>query len=135
MKNKKILFIITIGILLVIVISVIYFFRVDNSYEISITIPAGSMESYVYSDEEIMTKKKQITITTGKNLGDTEVKLLPVEMNEERVYESTYLTTGIPVKMNVESYAWFKIGVNIQNPTDQDMVVSVNVSGIEVRIE
>ena len=41
----------------------------------------------------------------------------------------------MPVKMDVEKGAWFKIGVNMQNPTDTDIVVYVEVKGVEVRIE
>ena len=41
----------------------------------------------------------------------------------------------MPVKMDVEKGAWFKIGVNMQNPTDTDIVVYVEVEGVEVRIE
>ena len=37
--------------------------------------------------------------------------------------------------MNVEKGAWFKIGIAMQNPTDEDITVYVNVEGVEVRIE
>jgi hypothetical protein len=41
----------------------------------------------------------------------------------------------MPVKMDVEKGAWFKIGVSVQNPTDTDKIVSVEVKGVHVRIE
>ncbi len=41
----------------------------------------------------------------------------------------------MPVKMDVEKGAWFKIGVNIQNHTDEDIDVYVNVSNVDLRIE
>ena len=39
------------------------------------------------------------------------------------------------VKMNIEKGAWFKIGVSIQNESDIDKVVYVEVRGVDVRIE
>ncbi len=38
------------------------------------------------------------------------------------------------VKMDVEKGAWFKIGVNIQNPTEESKDVYISVSNVEVRI-
>ena len=40
----------------------------------------------------------------------------------------------MPVKMDVEKGAWFKIGVNVQNTTDESMDVYVSVKNVEVRI-
>jgi len=37
--------------------------------------------------------------------------------------------------MEVEKGAWFKIGVNMQNPTDKDIDIYVTVTGVELRIE
>ena len=108
---------------------------------IKITVPAGSTEEiiyqvdFAYSDEEISPKGNTIEISSGEGLGDTEVVLKPIEVNEENAYEPTYLTPGMTVEMDVEKDAWFKIGVNVQNPTDTDMVVYVEVKGVEVRIE
>ena len=112
-----------------------------DTYKIRITVPAGSteeiiyQEDFAYSDEEISPKGNTITISSGEGLGDTEVVLKPIEVKEENAYEPTYLTPGMPVEMDVEKGAWFKIGVNMQNPTDTDIVVYVEVNGVEVRIE
>lgn len=113
----------------------------NDTYEIRITVPAGSteeivyQEDFAYSDEEISPIGNTITISSGEGLGDTEVVLKPIEVKEENAYEPTYLTPSMPVKMDVEKGAWFKIGVNMQNPTDTDIVVYVEVKGVEVRIE
>ena len=113
----------------------------NDTYKIRITVPAGSteeiiyQEDFAYSDEEISPTGNTITISSGEGLGDTEVVLKPIEVKEENAYEPTYLTPGMPVKMDVEKGAWFKIGVNVQNPTDSDIIVYVEVKGVEVRIE
>ena len=112
-----------------------------GTYEIKITVPAGSteeivyQEQFAYSDEEISPTGDTITISSGEGLGDTEVVLKPIEVMEENAYEPTYLTPGMPVEMDVEKGAWFKIGVSVQNPTDEDKIFSVVVEGVEVRIE
>lgn len=46
------------------------------------------------------------------------------------------MTPGMPVKMNVEKGAWYKIGVNkIKNSSGEDIVVYITVSDVAVRIE
>ena len=113
----------------------------NDTYKIKIIVPAGSteeiiyQEDFVYSEEEISPIGNKITIYSGEGLGDTEVVLKPIRVKEENAYEPTYLTPGMPVEMDVEKGAWFKIGVNMQNPTDTDIVVYVEVKGVEVRIE
>ncbi|MDE7310125.1 MAG: hypothetical protein K2N87_00625 [Eubacterium sp.] len=97
-----------------------------KKYQIRITFPAGSTELFCYSDEEISPKGNTLTFYAGEGLGDTEIKLLPIEVREENAYESTYITRGLPVEMDVEKGAWFKISVNIQNPTDESKDVYIS---------
>lgn len=141
MKKKKL---IIIGIIIVAILcglTIWSLLKNEKSYDIRITIPAGTMgevvyqEDFIYSDEEISPIGNKIKVSSGKWLGDTEVVLKPIEVKEENAYEPTYLTPGMPVEMEVEKGAWFKIGVNMQNPTDEDIDVYVTVTGIELRIE
>ena len=107
----------------------------NDTYQIRITVPAGSTEAFVYSDEEISPTGDKIIISSGAGLGDTEVILKTIQVKEKTEYTSTYLTPGMPVEMEVEKGAWFKIGVSMQNNTDTDQIVYVEVEGVEVRIE
>lgn len=107
----------------------------NETFKIRITVPAGSTEAFVYSDEEISATGKKITISSGEGLGDTEVLLLPVNENVETGYVATYLTPGMPVEFDAVTGEWFKIGVSMQNDTDADKTVYVEVEGVEVRIE
>lgn len=106
-----------------------------REYEIRVTIAAGCMESFSYSDEEICPKSGTITLYAGEGLGDTEIVLLLVDAKEEIVCEPTYITPGMPVKLKVEKGAWYKIGVNMQNTTAEDKSVYISVENVEVRIE
>ncbi len=107
----------------------------QDRFSIKIVVPAGSQASVVYSHEEISPLGNTITITSGDGLGDTEVSLKPVEVRTETAYdEPVYLTPGMPVKLEVEKGGWFKIGVNIQNNTDEEKTVYVNVENVIVRI-
>ena len=118
-----------------VILAVCFLMNPTKEYKIRITIPAGSTEPFCYSDEEISPKGNTLTFYAGEGLGDTEITLLPVEVREENAYdEPAYITPGMPVKMDVEKGAWFKIGVNIQNPTDESMDVYVSVKNVEVRI-
>ena len=107
----------------------------NETYKIKITIPAGSTEAFVYSDEEISATGKKITISSGDGLGDTEVLLSPVNENVETGYAATYLTPGMPIEFDAIKGEWFKVGVAMQNDTDTDKTVYVEVTGVEVRIE
>ena len=106
----------------------------NDTYKIRITVPAGSAEEFVYSDEEMLATGKKITISTGDGLRDTEVILSPVNENVETGYVATYLTPGMPVEFDAVKGEWFKIGVNMQNQTDEDIVVYVKVKNVVVRI-
>ena len=107
----------------------------NDTYKLRITVPTGSMEAFVYSDEEISAIGKKITISSGEGLGDAEVLLLPVNENVETGYVATYLTPGMPVEFDAVKGEWFKVGISMQNDTDADKTVYVEVEGVEVRIE
>ena len=113
----------------------------NDTYKIRITIPAGTteeivyQEDFIYSDEEISPIGNKITISSVEGLGDTEIVLKTIEVKEENAYEPTHLTPGMPVEMDVEKGALFKISVSMQNDTDTDKNVYVEIEGVEVRIE
>ena len=106
----------------------------QDRYTLRIVVPAGSQEEFVYTDEEVSTVKNSIKIWSGDGLGDTEVLLFPVNKTAETGYTATYLTHGMPVEFDAEKDTWFKIGVNMQNPTNEDIIVYVEVENVEVRI-
>ena len=106
----------------------------QDSYTLRIVVPAGSQEKFVYTDEEVSTIRNSIKIWSGEGLGDTEVILSPVNKTTETRYTATYLTHGMPVEFDAEKDTWFKIGVNMQNPTNEDIIVYVEVENVEVRI-
>ena len=106
----------------------------QDSYTLRIVVPAGSQEKFVYTDEEVSTIRNSIKIWSGDGLGDTEVILSPVNKTTETRYTATYLTHGMPVEFDVEKDTWFKIGVNMQNSTNEDIIVYVEVENVEVRI-
>ena len=106
----------------------------QDRYTLRIVVPAGSQEEFVYTDEEVSTVRNSIKIWSGDGLGDTEVLLSPVNETTETGYTATYLTHGMPVEFDAEKDTWFKIGVNMQNSTDEDIIVYVEVENVEVRI-
>ena len=105
-----------------------------DCYTLRIVVPAGSQEEFVYTEEEVSTVRNSIKIWSGDGLGDTEVLLFPVNKTAETGYTATYLTHGMPVEFDAEKDTWFKIGVNMQNSTNEDIIVYVEVENVEVRI-
>ncbi len=106
----------------------------QDRYTLRIVVPAGSQEEFVYTDEEVSTVRNSIKIWSGDGLGDTEVLLFPVNKTAETGYTATYLTHGMPVEFDAEKDTWFKIGVNMQNSTNEDIIVYIEVENVEVRI-
>ena len=136
MNYKKPVFWVTIlSMIACIIVAVCFLTNPErDKYTVRIVVPAGSDEQFVYSDEEIRAIGREITITAGDNLPDTEVLLKPVDDSAETGYVAEYITPGLPVKFDADKNLWLKVGVNIQNPTDEDFVVYVNVKNVEVRI-
>lgn len=106
----------------------------QDRFSLRIVIPPGSEEEFVYSHEEICATGNKIIIWSGEGLSDTEVILKSVNDKSETGYVATYLTPGRPVEFDAVKDEWFKVGVNMQNPTDQEIEVFVDVENVEVRI-
>jgi len=105
-----------------------------DSFEVTIVVPAHGQNQFYYSEEQISPSRNRIILNAGANIVDTEVVLKTIEVKEENSYEPVYLTHGMPVKMDVEKGAWFCVGVYMDNSTDEDIIVSVIVDNISVRI-
>ena len=112
-----------------------------ETYTVHVTVPAGTMdefiyiEDFIYSDEEISPQKNQLILKSIDVPDRTEFVLKPIEVREENAYERTYFTKGEPLLIDVEKGAWFKIGIALQNPTDEDIVVGITVENVKVRIK
>ncbi|MCM1326366.1 MAG: M56 family metallopeptidase [Bacteroidales bacterium] len=134
--KKPAFWVIMVSIIVCVVVAVCFLTNPKrDGYDIKIIVPAGSREPMVYSHEEISPSRNHIIITSGSNLGDTEIALKPIEVKQERAYDETvYLTPGTPVKMEAEKGAWFKVGIHMPNPTEKDIEVYVHIENIEVRI-
>ena len=103
----------------------------EKEYSIGINVPPGT-DGMVYSDVEIIAQKKKITISAGKNLPETDVTLVPTESKTQTAYKSFHMRTDLPYNINIEKGAKFKIGVDIQNESEEKVVVYVNVRNVDV---
>lgn len=138
--RKPAFWMVALAVITCVTVAICFLTNPEKEYQIRVIIPAGSTEEMVYQDdffyseEEISPTGNKITISLGEGIGDTEVVLKPIEVKEENAYGPTYITPGMPIKMDVEKGAWFKIGVNMKNPTPEDIHVYVEVRDVEVRI-
>lgn len=139
---KKLSFKIIIPILILALVGILTWiiWGQGETCTIHVTVPAGTMdefvyiEDFIYSDEEISPQKDQLTLKSIDIPDGTEFVLKPIEVTEENAYERTYLGRGEPLVIDVEKGAWFKIGIALQNPTDEDIVVGITVENVKVRI-
>ena len=135
MNYKKPAFWVIIAVIICVGVAVCFLTNPkQDRYTLRIVVPAGSQEEFVYTEEEVSTVRNSIKIWSGDGLGDTEVLLFPVNKTAETGYTATYLTHGMSVEFDAEKDTWFKIGVNMQNPTNEDIIVYVEVENVEVRI-
>lgn len=107
----------------------------QKEYAIRIVVPAGSQCEFVYSDEEISPYKSRLEIKSIDMTEDAEFVLKPVEETQENAFECTNFPKGEPMLIDVEKGAWYKIGISMENPTDEDIVVVFHVVNVKIRIE
>lgn len=100
---------------------------------VEITIPAGSREPFVFSEEEISPTGSKITIFASEGMEDTEVILKPVNELLTPGYVATYLAPGSPAEFDTSRGAWFTVGIAVQNPADTDITVRIRIKGAEKR--
>lgn len=109
---KKTFKVIVFAIVLVLAVILAWvFWGQGETYTIHVTVPAGTMdefvyiEDFIYSDEEISSQKKQLTLKSIDVPDYTEFVLKPIEVTEENAYERTYFNKGEPIIIDVEKGA------------------------------
>ena len=106
----------------------------QSEYAIRIVVPAGSQGEFIYSDEEISPRKSRIEIKSIDLAEDAEFVLKPIEELQENIYECTNFPKGEPMLIDVEKGTWYKIGIAMENPTDEDIVVVFHVVNTKIRV-
>ena len=107
----------------------------QKDYAVRIVVPAGNQGEFVYSEEEISPRKSQLDIKSIDMSEDAEFVLMPVGETQENVYECTNFPKGEPMLIDVEKGAWYKIGIAMENPTDEDIVVVFHIVNAKVRVK
>ena len=107
----------------------------QKEYTVRIVVPVGNQGGFVYSEEEISSHKSRLEIKSIDMPEDAEFVLMPVGEMQENVYECTNFPKGEPMLIDAEKGAWYKIGIAMENPTDEDIVVVFHIVNAKVRIE
>lgn len=107
----------------------------QKEYAIRVVVPAGNQGEFIYSEEEISPRNSQLDIKSIDMSEDAEFVLKPVDETQENAYECTNFPKGQPILIAVEKGAWYKLGIAMKNPTDEDIVVVFHVVNVKVRIE
>ena len=107
----------------------------QKDYAVRIVVPAGNQGEFVYSEEEISPRKSQLDIKSIDMSEDAEFVLMPVGETQENVYECTNFPKGEPILIDVEKGTWYKIGIAMENPTDEDIVVVFHIVNAKVRVK
>ncbi len=107
----------------------------QKEYAISVVVPAGSQGEFAYSDEEISPRKSRLEIKSIDLAEDAEFILKPIEESQENIFECTNFPKGEPMLIDVEKGTWYKIGIAMENPTDEDIVVVLHVVNAKIRVK
>ena len=107
----------------------------QKTYTIKIVVPAGNQDEFIYSEEEISPRKSQLDITSIDVSEDAKFVLKSTEVMQENTFECTNFPKGKPMLIDVEKGAWYKVGIAMQNPTDEDIIVFFYVENAKVRTE
>ena len=105
-----------------------------REYGIRIVVPAGHQGEFIYSEEEISPRKSQLDIKSIDMPKDAEFVLKPADTTQENTYQCTDFPKGEPMLIDVEEGAWYKIGIAVENTTDEDIIVVFHVVNVTVRI-
>ena len=108
---------------------------IQKEYAIRVVVPAGSQGEFVYSDEEISPRKSRLEIKSIDMSADAEFVLKPVDETQENAYECTNFPKGEPMLIAGEKGAWYKIGIAMENPTEEDIAVVFHVVNAKKRTE
>ena len=105
----------------------------EKSNRVRIIVPAGSQVDFVYSDVELSPVKSKLEIKSIDMPMDAKFVLKSIDATQDNTYECTNFPKGVPMLIEVEKGAWYQIGISMQNPTDEDIVVVFHVENVKVR--
>ena len=106
----------------------------QREFAIKVVVPAGSRGEFVYSDEELSPRKGRIEVKSIDLPEDAVFVLKPIDESQGNIYECTNFPKGEPMLIDAEKGAWYKIGVAMDNPTNEDIVVVFHVVNVIIRI-
>ena len=107
----------------------------QKEYAIRITVPAGNGGEFVYSEEEISSRKTRLEIQSIDMPEDAQFVLTAVGKTQENAFECTNFPKGEPMLIELEKETWYKIGIAMENTTEEDITVVLHIKNAKVRIE
>ena len=107
----------------------------QKEYSIRIVVPAGHQGELIYAEDVISPRKSRLEIKSIDLSKNAKFVLEPVDRTQVSTYECTDFPKGAPMLIEVKKGAWYKIGVAMENPTDEDIVVVFHVKNLKTKIE
>lgn len=97
---------------------------------IKIVIPAGNDDTVIYSEGNITAERKKISIITVDGVDETTAVLKPVGESEFMPI-GKYIDHAVAAEFETEKEKSYKVGISVDNPTYQDIVVTIKLEGAE----
>ena len=99
-----------------------------------ITVPAGSELEYYYASSQIAPENSSLKVVCEQGQGEFSVVLRECE-NRDGEWIETYMEPGISGTVPVKKGVWYDFGIRAMNTTEEDVVYTLLVKPVELRIE
>lgn len=105
-----------------------------TSFSMKITVPAGSELEYYYASSQIAPENSSLKVVCEQGQGEFSVVLWECE-NRDGEWIETYMEPGLSGTVDVKKGVWYDFGIRAMNTTEEDVVYTLLVKPVELRIE
>lgn len=103
-----------------------------KDFDLTFVIPAGNGDTVIYAEDEmIVPQSKTLTVIPAADTPTGTLRLEALLAEEAGTYDtSAPLVAEAPVKLAVERNGWFRLGVCVPNPTEEDITMTLTVKNV-----
>lgn len=105
-----------------------------TSFSIEITVPAGSDVQYYYASSQIAPRSSRLKVKCEQGQGEFSVVLRECENRDGELIEA-YMEPGMSTYVDVKKGVWYDFGIQAMNPTQEDLVYTLQIKPVDLRIE
>lgn len=103
--------------------------------DLTFVIPAGNGDTVIYAEECLLPQSRTLTVIPAADTPTGTLRLEALLAEEAGAYDtSAPLVAEAPVKLAVKRNGWFRLGVCVPNPTEEDITVTLTAKNVILAI-